>query len=299
VNNTGYLNNDISYPTTRFRESLPVGMYQKIGNKYINTAPNQNGYRNESLASVNHELQTSDKIYLDKIGTLMFARQDEKIATYLLTLQKYLDKISADRFFSTQCVLPGSYWVNMFHGLNPQHLNYVHKITQNGIKFIKITDYQNTEYGGIIKFLSNMEQLPALDSLKKNLYRDPLLKHLVKYLDMFRRESFVSELILHGPFSFEMRIPSPAGQYVSFVFTTKPLSDEKCKLYIDFYSNFPIPQSINWFFFHLVTPIVIMEDTVHLKELKSKGVEFFKTIRQPVPDTHFLRLHQRFLELWS
>lgn len=290
---------DTGIPVARWSESRPTGWYNNQNGRLRTTTPNPKGYPNRSLQTPEFIEDEKARVYIEKIGPLIFSRLTQEIPSRLGRLKAYVELIARDRFFSTECTLPGSYWVNMFHGLNPQHLNYVHKITQNGIKFIRVVDYQETNDGGVLRFVSDMDQIAGIESLKGRMRKDPLLRYLVGYVDLFRRKQFVSELILHGPFTFELRIPSPKQKYVSFIFTLQPLPDEVCKLYIDFYSNFGIPQAINWFFFHLVTPIVILEDTFHLKELKKKGPEFFRYIRRPVPETHFLKLHQRFLELYG
>lgn len=211
--------------------------------------------------------------------------------------QKHI--ISEEHFLSKEYILPGSYWTNMFHTLNPLHLNHVHKITQNGIKVTEVTQYQETDKGGILTFTSVMDQIPGLiTDIQKTIKYIPILNLLNKYIDMLRRPAFTSQLILHGPYTTELYIPSEK-YYTSIVFYVHPIEENKCKLFIDFYSNLPIPKICKYILFQIITPIVVWEDKVYLLKLSQKDPEFFRTIRRKVKDNHFLRLSQRFIELYG
>lgn len=210
-----------------------------------------------------------------------------------------MQKLSKDCFLTQEYFLPGSYWTNMFHTLNPLHLNHVHKITQNGIRVVKVNQCIETESGGILTFTSVMEQIPGMIADIQLILRYlPLLNRLNKYIDMLRRPNFISQLILHGPHTVELCIPTEK-YYTSFVFNIYSLDQDKCQLCIDFYSNLPIPKIFKWVLFQLITPIVVWEDKTYLKQLAKKGPEFFRTIRRQVHDTHFLRLSHRFIELYG
>ncbi|MGD1913276.1 MAG: hypothetical protein ACFB2X_21225 [Rivularia sp. (in: cyanobacteria)] len=114
--------------------------------------------------------------------------------------QKYI--VSQEHFLSKEYILPGSYWTNMFHTLNPLHLNHVHKITQNGIKVTEVTEYKETERGGILTFTSVMDQIPGLiTDIQKIIKYIPILNLLNRYIDMLRRPAFTSLIILHVPYT--------------------------------------------------------------------------------------------------
>lgn len=211
--------------------------------------------------------------------------------------QKYI--VSQEHFLSKEYILPGSYWTNMFHTLNPLHLNHVHKITQNGIKVTEVTEYKETERGGILTFTSVMDQIPGLiTDIQKIIKYIPILNLLNRYIDMLRRPAFTSQIILHGPYTTELYIPSEK-YYTSIVFHVHPIEQNKCKLLIDFYSNLPIPKICKFILFQIITPIVVWEDKVYLLKLSQKHPEFFRKIRRKVHDRHFLRLSQRFIELYG
>ncbi len=211
--------------------------------------------------------------------------------------QKHI--VSQEHFLSQEYILPGSYWTNMFHTLNPLHLNHVHKITQNGIKVTEVTQYKETIKGGILTFTSVMDQIPGLiTDIQKTIKYIPILNLLNKYIDMLRRPAFTSQLILHGPYTTELYIPSEK-YYTSIVFYVHPIEENKCKLFIDFYSNLPIPKICKFILFQIITPIVVWEDKVYLLKLSQKDPEFFRKIRRKVPDNHFLRLSHRFIELYG
>lgn len=211
--------------------------------------------------------------------------------------QKYM--INKEHFLSKDYILPGSYWTNMFHTLNPLHLNHVHKITQNGIKVTEVTQYRETEMGGILTFASVMDQIPGLiTDIQKIIKYIPIINLLNKYIDMLRRPAFTSQLILHSPYTTELYIPADK-YYTSIVFYVHPIEQNKCQLFIDFYSNLPIPKICKYILFQIITPIVVWEDKVYLLKLSQKDPEFFTKIRRKVPDNHFLRLSQRFIELYG
>ncbi|MBF2017833.1 MAG: hypothetical protein IGS23_22080 [Rivularia sp. T60_A2020_040] len=211
--------------------------------------------------------------------------------------EKYI--ISEEHFLSKQYILPGSYWTNMFHTLNPLHLNHVHKITQNGIKVTEVTQYRETEMGGILTFTSVMDQIPGLiTDIQKIIKYIPIINLLNKYIDMLRRPAFTSQLILHSAYTTELYIPADK-YYTSIVFYVHPIEQNKCELFIDFYSNLPIPKICKHILFQIITPIVVWEDKVYLLKLSQKEPEFFTKVRRKVPDNHFLRLSQRFIELYG
>ena len=211
--------------------------------------------------------------------------------------QKYI--IREEHFLSKEYIFPGSYWTNMFHTLNPLHLNHVHKITQNGIKVTEVTQYRATKTGGILTFTSEMDQIPGLiTDIQKIIKYVPILNLLNKYIDMLRRPAFTSQLILHGLHTTELYIPAEK-YYTSIVFSIHPIEENKCKLFIDFYSNLPIPKIFKFILFQIITPIVVWEDKVYLLKLSQKDPDFFRKIRRKVPDNHFLRLSQRFIELYG
>lgn len=207
--------------------------------------------------------------------------------------------INQEHFLSKEYIFPGSYWTNMFHTLNPVHLNHVHKITQNGITVTEVTQFQETERGGILTFTSVMDQVPGLiTGTQKIIKYIPVLNLLNKYIDMLRRPAFTSQIILHGPYTTELHIPADK-YYTSIVFSVHPLEENKCKLFIDFYSNLPIPKIFKYILFQVITPIVVWEDKVYLLKLSQKDPNFFRKIRRKVQDNHFLRLSQRFIELYG
>ena len=297
---------NVGLPLSRNIVRVPEGIYVRSGDNIKAKHPNPQGYQNKSVTLPSSLEPEIEEVYVHEIGHMMYMNLRKDIPTRLQKFKSYLELISHDRFFSTEYTLPGSYWVNMFHGLNPKHLNYVHKLTQQGIDGItveEIVSYKETEEGGILMFNSKIPPVHYSQVIKRRMAKDPLLKHFANYLTQLRKDEFTSSLVLRGPFSFELVIHSGDNKYISFVFTVQPLpNQDSCKLYVDFYSNIGVPQFLNWFVFHLVTPIVALEDVGYLKRLQAatqQRPELFKKGHKSVHSHHFLRLHQRFLELYG
>lgn len=289
---------NLSVPIGRSRITRPAGWYRREDDKWITSTPNPGGYPNETL-DVPSLPEDQQEVYIEQIGELMYASLSAEIPNRVTRMKAYLERIAYDHFFSTSYDLPGSYWANMFHLLNPMHENSIHTFTLDGIKVERVIDYRETMYGGEQTLLSVLTKPSNIQRLCRRMDKDPLLKHVSKYINVLRRDSFQSKSILHGPYTVEQRIQLTESSYTSILFTLSPLGPDKCRLFIDFYSNFNVPHKLKWFLFHLITPVVVWEDRKYMRYLASKGEFFFGKVRREVPATHFLKLHQRFLELYG
>ena len=290
--------NGVSVPIGRSRATRPSGWYHRRDDKWHTDAPNPGGYPNEKI-QVPSVPKTQEEVYIEQIGDLLYASLSAEIPGRVARMKAYLELIGHDRFFSTSYVLPGSYWANMFHLLNPTHENSIHTFTLDGIKVDQVVDYRETMYGGEQTLRSVLTKPSKIQRLCRRMDKDPLLKHVSKYINVLRKDAFYSRSILHGPYTVEQRIQLTESSYTSILFTLSPISTSQCRLFIDFYSNFNVPHKLKWFLFHLITPVVVWEDREYMVRLARKGEFFFKQIRQEVPETHFLKLHQRFLELYG
>ncbi|MGD1875432.1 MAG: hypothetical protein ACFB02_20540 [Mastigocoleus sp.] len=207
--------------------------------------------------------------------------------------------VPQEHLLSKAYVLPGSYWVNMFHTLNPMHLNHVHKITQNGLIITEVLQFLETHQGGVLTFTSVMKKGSMMaENIQELAKYIPIFNLFKKYIDTWRQNEFTYQLILHNRYTTEVHIPS-GKHYTSFIFNVYPLENNQCKLFVDFYSSLPIPKIFQWIALQVVIPIVVWEDKSYLLRLSKKDPEFFRIIRKKVKDTHFLRLSQRFLELYG
>jgi hypothetical protein len=290
-----------SQPFKRPKARLPSGEYKFSEGKLKTTSLNQHGYLNQSITCDAKQIPTEEEYYLAQVGSLMYLHKSREICVQTQQLKEYLRSFEQDIFYSTESVLPGSYYTNMFHLLNPQHLNHVHKLTLTGVKFQGVSDYQNTQYGGKLSLNMKMYGDNIFTKLPSHLVDIPLIGEVIKLGKLIQRDNFQAQLRLLGPFEAELYSPIGTDYYVSIIFHLSPKSTNETTLFMDFCSNLPISKYIQKIVFAHIVPIVVLEDYFHLKDLSKLDDDLLSSNRKNkiLKDTHFLRLHQRFLELYS
>lgn len=180
---------------------------------------------------------------------------------------------------SDRRLLPILYLCQIYHLLNLKHLENVHRCTLNNLKVVSVSHFKPTQIGGIIKFKTTLDS--AFNVLR-----------------IWRRELVEVELILHKPYTVELKIPVYNRQQVVIVFNVLPLGEAEHKLFIDIYSNLKWPKHLLQILLHLAACITLFEDLPYLHRL-AKGNLYRRTIAHRISNHETMQLYRRFAYLYG
>jgi hypothetical protein len=205
-------------------------------------------------------LTPEQTIHLDTTRHRMIELQDQHIIR-----QKY--------------VLPFPHLCQIYHLLNLKHLETVHGFSLNNLKILKVSEFQPTAIGGIIKFQTMLDS--PMNVLR--IWRQPIVE---------------VDLILHCPYTVELSIPVYNGKRITVLFNVIPLSSTEHTLYIDIYSD------LNWFkpllqvLLHTSACLTLYEDLPYLQALAKKQVERLARVGR-ITNNETMQLFKRFVDLYG
>ncbi|WP_373547545.1 hypothetical protein [Chamaesiphon sp.] len=199
--------------------------------------------------------------------------------TYLDQTELRMFQLKKYHLISQAYILPIPYICQIYHLLNLKHLETIHKFSLKGLKIGNIGQIEPTPIGGSIKFQTTLE--PSLNILR-----------------VWRKPTIEVELILHTPYTIELKIPIYHNRQINIVFNMLPLANNAHKLFIDIYSNIIFPKPILQIILHCASCLTLFEDLPYLNELATgnprRWVRATKTSNR---DT--MQLFKRFVELYG
>jgi hypothetical protein len=200
--------------------------------------------------------------------------------------QEYLARTQANKLqvkklhmISQEYILPFPYICQIYHLLSLKHLETVHSFSLNNLKIFKISHFQPTSTGGIIKFQTILDS-PA-NPLR--IWRQPIVE---------------VDLILHTPYTVELSIPVYNNKRIIVIFHAFPLNDSEHQFFIDIYSNLEWPKPLLQIILHFAACLTLFEDLPYLRTLTDKNVgRLFNLSRASNHETALL--FKRFVELYG
>lgn len=150
-------------------------------------------------------------------------------------------------------ILPFPYLCQIYHLLNLKHLETIHAFSLNNLRIIKVSNFQPTTSGGIIKFQT------VLDSP-------------VNPLRIWRKPIVEVQLILHTPYTVELSIPVYNNKHITVLFNAFPINNEQHKLFIDIYTNLEWPKPLLKLILHFASSLTLFEDLPYLRKLAEKNI---------------------------
>lgn len=151
-------------------------------------------------------------------------------------------------------ILPFPYLCQIYHLLNLKHLETIHAFSLNNLRVIKVSNFEPTTSGGMIKFQTALDS--PLNALR--IWRQPIVE---------------VDLILHTPYTVELRIPVYNNKHITVLFNAFPLNNNQHKLFIDIYSNLewykPLLQTI----LHFASSLTLFEDLPYLRKLAQRNID--------------------------
>ncbi len=198
---------------------------------------------------------------------------------YSSTTQTRMAELENYHMISQEYIFPFPYLCQIYHLLNLKHLEDVHNFSLSNLKIVKVSEFQPTAIGGMIRFQTMLES--PLNTLR--VWRQPLVE---------------VDLILHTPYTVELNIPAYNDKRVVVIFNVCPLTKTEHKLQIDIYSNLEWPKPILQVLFHIASCLTVVEDLPYLRRLAERKLDrLLHPARYPNHET--MLLFRRFAELYG
>jgi hypothetical protein len=205
--------------------------------------------------------------------------KDAESLGYLYPTQTKKFALKKRHMISQEYILPFPYLCQIYHLLNLKHLETVHNFSLTNLKILKVSHFQPTNIGGIIKFQTVLES-PA-NPLR--IWREPIVE---------------VDLILHTPYTIELSIPVYNNKRIVVIFQTFPLNDKEHQLFIDIYSDLNWPKPLLQIMLHFASCLTLFEDLPYLRHLQDMNIERLFKLGKFSNHASML-LFKRFVELYG
>jgi hypothetical protein len=180
---------------------------------------------------------------------------------------------------SQSYILPIPYFYQIYHLLNLKHLEAFHSLSLRGLKISNVSQFEATAVGGSIKFQTTLDPSPNL----LRIWRHPVIE---------------VELVLHTPYTIELKIPLYKDRRIHIIFNVLPLGNDTHEFFIDIYSNLVFPKPILKIFLHLASCFTLFEDLPYLHKLANGN--FHRLIHSAkVSNQETMQLFNRFVDLYG
>jgi hypothetical protein len=228
-------------------------------------------------------LKPEEILQLGDVDTIKRYRSDANYSyqyeQYLHTTHARMLELQEQHMISQEYILPFPYVCQIYHLLNLKHLETIHGFSLNNLKVIKVSQFQPTIIGGILKFQTVADS--PLNALR--IWRPPIVE---------------VELILHTPYTVELSIPVYGDKRITVIFNVLPLSANEHKLFIDIYSNLLWPKPLLQILLHFASCLTLFEDLPYLRKLAERKVHrLFNLSRASNHET--MSLFRRFVDLYG
>ncbi|MDX2211736.1 MAG: hypothetical protein SFY66_00480 [Oculatellaceae cyanobacterium bins.114] len=199
---------------------------------------------------------------------------------YLEATRARIDEMERHHMIRQEYVLPFPYLCQIYHLLNLKHLEEVHSFSLNNLRIVKVSEFQPTSVGGVIKFQTVLDS--PINALR--IWRQPIVE---------------VELILHTPYTVELSIPVYQNRRIIVLFNAVPLDNtNEHKLFIDIYSDLgwfkPLLQAL----LHAASCLTLFEDLPYLHTLANRNVQRLVNLGR-VSNHETMQLFKRFVDLYG
>lgn len=202
--------------------------------------------------------------------------QDE---LHLCTALSRMLELQAQHMISQEYILPFPYLCQIYHLLNLKHLETIHNFSLNNLKVVTVSHFRPTAIGGMVKFQT-------------------MLDSPVNALRIWRRPIVEAGLILHTPYTVELRIPVYNNKHIIVIFNALPLSNTEHKFFIDIYSNLEWPKPLLQILLHFASCLTLFEDLPYLRKLAERDIDSLVNLRR-VSNHETMWLFKRFVDLYG
>ncbi|WOD41657.1 hypothetical protein [Nodosilinea sp. E11] len=181
--------------------------------------------------------------------------------------------------------LPFPYLCQVYHLLNVQHLEDIHRFSLGNLKVIRINQFQKTQTGGKIRFETMLDS--PFNVLR--LWRNPVVE---------------VELTIHSPHQIELKVPAYGEKFIRVLFSVVPLSTTEHQLSIHMFSNLAWPKELLKAMLIVASSLTLLEDLPYLNHLARRNYDqlFSQTLAKR-RSNQAMQLFHRYVDLhnsaWS
>jgi hypothetical protein len=207
------------------------------------------------------------------------AAQSESISSSNQTIESRMDELKEHHLISQRYFFPFPYLCQIYHLLNLKHLENVHTFSLSNLEILKVSHFQSSEVGGTIKF--------------ETILRSPL-----NILRLWRQPIVEVDLILHDPYTVELKIPIYRQKQVTVLFNVIPLQNRGHELFIDIYSSLSRFKPLLKLVFHCASCLTVLEDLPYIRKLAERNLKRLVELNK-VSNHETMQLFKRFTELYG
>lgn len=211
--------------------------------------------------------------------TYQFDVDPHQLEAYKAIVANRMLQLQEQQMIRQEYILPFPYLCQIYHLLNLKHLETIHAFSLNNLRVIKVSNFQPTTSGGIIKFQTVLDS--PINPLR--IWRKPIVE---------------VQLILHTPYTVELSIPVYNNKHITVLFNAFPINNQQHKLFIDIYSNLEWSKPLLKLILHFASSLTLFEDLPYLRKLAEKNIHNIVNLSK-TSNHETMWLMRRFAHLYS
>ncbi|MGF1571216.1 MAG: hypothetical protein ACFCVD_24595 [Nodosilinea sp.] len=177
--------------------------------------------------------------------------------------------------------LPFPYLCQVYHLLNIQHLEDIHRLSLGNLKVVKVSNFQATQEGGKICFETMLDS--PFNVLR--LWRNPVVE---------------VELTIHSPHQIELKVPAYGQKFIRVLFNVVPLNAKEHHLSIQMFSNLAWPKELLKAILIVASSLTLLEDLPYLHHLaRRKYDRLFSQTSEKRRSSQAMQLFHRYANLYN
>jgi hypothetical protein len=231
------------------------------------------------MQNTQHELQDALLIERNSKESSRTVAESVMVRSSSQAIEARMTELKDDHLISQRYFFPFPYLCQIYHLLNLKHLENVHGFSLSNLEILKVSHFQSSEVGGTIRF--------------QTILRSPL-----NILRLWRQPIVEVDLILHDPYTVELRIPIYREKQVTVLFNVIPLQNRGHELFIDIYSSLSRFKPLLKLIFHCASCLTVLEDLPYIRKLAERNLKRLVELNK-VSNHETMQLFKRFTELYG
>jgi hypothetical protein len=231
------------------------------------------------MQDTQHELLNTLLVEENSKESSQIITDSEMLSSSSQAIEARMTELRDYHLISQRYFFPFPYLCQIYHLLNLKHLENVHSFSLSNLEILKVSHFQSSEVGGMIRF--------------QTILRSPL-----NILRLWRQPIVEVDLILHDPYTVELRIPIYREKQVTVLFNVIPLQNRGHELFIDVYSSLRRFKPLLKLVFHLASCLTVLEDLPYIRRLAERNLERLIE-RNKISNHETMQLFKRFTELYG
>jgi hypothetical protein len=231
------------------------------------------------MQDTQHELLNTLLVEENSKESSQITNDSEMLSSSSQAIEARMTELRDYHLISQRYFFPFPYLCQIYHLLNLKHLENVHSFSLSNLEILKVSHFQSSEVGGMIRF--------------QTILRSPL-----NILRLWRQPIVEVDLILHDPYTVELRIPIYREKQVTVLFNVIPLQNRGHELFIDVYSSLRRFKPLLKLVFHLASCLTVLEDLPYIRRLAERNLERLIE-RNKISNHETMQLFKRFTELYG